>query len=136
MGRVITPVTVQNLKDQTYKIICDCLVDTASAYLVMPSKWKVRLGELDHVRDVIVQLGDQTRKNGEVYGPVRIQVEGFPSVYSELLFIDMDEHEGSYEPLLGYIPLEQSQAAVDMVGHRLVPVKTVDLKSIKIFSCP
>jgi len=33
-----------------------------------------------------------------------------------------------YEPLAGYIALEQSMAAVDMVGHRLVPVKHMDLK--------
>ena len=32
------------------------------------------------------------------------------------------------EPLLGYILLEQSRAAVDLVGHRLLPVKTFDLK--------
>ncbi len=29
---------------------------------------------------------------------------------------------------IGYIILEQSQAAVDMVGHRLMHVKRVDLK--------
>ena len=30
--------------------------------------------------------------------------------------------------LLGYVVLEQAQAAVDMVGHRLVPVWYIDLK--------
>lgn len=29
---------------------------------------------------------------------------------------------------IGYIVLEQSQAAVDMLGHRLVPIKHIDLK--------
>lgn len=32
------------------------------------------------------------------------------------------------EPLIGYIPLEQAQAAVDLVGHRLVKVNRVNLK--------
>ena len=32
------------------------------------------------------------------------------------------------EPLLGYVMLEQAQAAVDMLGHRLVPVQYMDLK--------
>jgi hypothetical protein len=35
---------------------------------------------------------------------------------------------GEYEPLVGYIALEQAGAAVDMLGHRLVHVKRVDLK--------
>ncbi len=35
---------------------------------------------------------------------------------------------GGYEPLLGYIVLEQSQAAVDMLGHRLILAKRLDLK--------
>jgi hypothetical protein len=37
---------------------------------------------------------------------------------------------GAYEPLLGYIPIEQCGAAVDMVGRRLVPVKHMDLKAL------
>jgi hypothetical protein len=32
------------------------------------------------------------------------------------------------EPLIGYFPLEQAQAAVDMLGHRLIKVSRVDLK--------
>lgn len=32
------------------------------------------------------------------------------------------------EPLLGYVILEQAQAAVDMLGHRLVPVRYIDMK--------
>ena len=40
----------------------------------------------------------------------------------------MAPENGIYEPLVGYIVLEQSQAAVDMVGHRLLHVKKMDLK--------
>jgi hypothetical protein len=41
----------------------------------------------------------------------------------------MQPHEdGEYEPLVGYIALEQAGAAVDMLGDRLVHVKRVDLK--------
>ena len=32
------------------------------------------------------------------------------------------------ETTIGYIPLEQAQAAVDLVGHRLVKVSRGDLK--------
>ncbi|MGE5293559.1 MAG: hypothetical protein ACM3VT_01895 [Solirubrobacterales bacterium] len=37
-------------------------------------------------------------------------------------------HMSVYEPLVGYIVLEQAQAAVDMLGHRLIHVKKTDLK--------
>jgi hypothetical protein len=49
-------------------------------------------------------------------------------IYNEVLFVPMEPENGIYEPLIGYIPLEQSQAGVDMVGHRLVHVKRMDLK--------
>ena len=61
-------------------------------------------------------------------GPVKIQIEGFPPIFGEVMFVDMAPEEGIYEPLLGYIILEQSQAAVDMLGHRLIHVKRMDLK--------
>lgn len=40
----------------------------------------------------------------------------------------MHPKDGIYEPLLGYIVLEQCQAAVDMLGLRLGHVKKTDLK--------
>jgi hypothetical protein len=69
--------------------------------------------------------GDNDR---EVCGPVRIQIEGFRPIFNELAFVEMKPADGDYEPLIGYIILEQSQAAVDMLGHRLVPIKHMDLK--------
>ena len=43
--------------------------------------------------------------------------------------MEMEEaKDGEYEPLLGYIILEQAQAAVDMLSHRLGPVKYIDCK--------
>ncbi len=38
--------------------------------------------------------------------------------------------DGQYEPLLGYIALEQSGAAVDLIGHRLLPERYMDLKAL------
>ena len=40
----------------------------------------------------------------------------------------MEPANGDYEPLIGYIILEQAQAAVDMLGHRFVSVKSMVLK--------
>ena len=65
---------------------------------------------------------------GEIHGPVRIEVEGFRAIFDEVLFVDMKPEDGVYEPLIGYVVLEKSQAGADMLGHRLIKIKHVDLK--------
>ncbi len=60
-----------------------------------------------------------------------IQKEGFLPIYNEVLYVDMKPENVEYEPLIGYIVLEQAQAAVDRLGHRLVHVRKVDLKRTK-----
>ena len=60
---------------------------------------------------------------------MEIGIEGFRPVSNEVIFVDMESGEDDeYEPLLGYVILEQAQAAVDMLGHRLVPVRYIDMK--------
>lgn len=45
----------------------------------------------------------------------------------------MKPEDGIYEPLIGYIVLEQCQAGVDMLRHRLVHIKRMDLRSLDLF---
>jgi len=129
MGRVLTPVKIQNLQSPEHSIEVQAFVDTAAAYLTLPMVWKERLGNLRHFRTVKTQFADQRISVAEIYGPVLLQIDGFEEISTEVLFLDMvpDDH-GRYEPLLGYIPLEQANATVNMLEHRLVPVKYVDLK--------
>lgn len=128
MGRIITSVTIENLVDTTKSLRCDVLVDTGASHLVLPRAWQSRLGELPVFRTGELETATQSMVQGQICGPVQIQVEGFEPISSEALFVDMDPEDGIYEPLLGYIPLEQSQAAVDMLGHRLMHAKRMDLK--------
>jgi predicted aspartyl protease len=128
MGRIIASVKIENLLNHDKKFRCDALVDTGASHMVLPTVWRDRLGDLDEVRRVRLELATQATVEGVVCGPVRIQIEGFEPVYSEVLFVDMEPENGDYEPLIGYIVLEQSQAAVDMLGHRLIHVKRLDLK--------
>jgi predicted aspartyl protease len=128
MGRIISSVKIENVMDTSKSIRCDALVDTGATFMVLPNAWRERLGNLEKVRNVSVVTATQDTTDGEICGPVKIQIEGFPPIYNEVLFIDMKPKEGYYEPLIGYIVIEQSQAAVDMVGHRLVHVKHMDLK--------
>ena len=128
MGRIIASVKIDNITDPAKSLRCDALVDTGASFMVLPSAWKERLGDLEVIREVELETATQDAVQGEVCGPVRIQNEGFPPIFGEVLFVEMNPADGTYEPLIGYIILEQSQAGVDMLGHRLVPVKHMDLK--------
>jgi len=86
------------------------------------------LGELEEIATIPLETATQETVEGKICGPVRIQIEGFRSIYNEVLFINMEPANGEYEPLIGYVILEQCQAAVDMLGRRLIPVKRMDLK--------
>ncbi|MBI4556010.1 MAG: hypothetical protein HY706_00375 [Candidatus Hydrogenedentes bacterium] len=128
MGRITASVKVENPRAADQLIRCDALVDTGASHMTLPSAWRERLGELEEIGRVQLELANQISVEGTVCGPVRIHIEGFRPVFSEVVFVDMEPDNGQYEPLIGYIVLEQSQAAVDMLGHRLVHVKRLDLK--------
>ncbi len=97
--------------------------------MVLPNSWKERLGEIETIDKVELETANQDFVQGEICGPIRIQIEGFRPIYNEVVFVEMKPKDGVYEPLIGYIILEQSQATVDMIGHRLVKIKRMDLKS-------
>jgi len=42
--------------------------------------------------------------------------------------MEMQPEDGILEPLVGYLPLEQSPAGLDMLNHRSVRVNHIDLK--------
>jgi hypothetical protein len=128
MGRIVTPVRVTNLLHPECELLLDALVDTGAFGLTLSSAWKARLGELPVVREVELETDDNRVIRGEVCGPVMIRIAGFDKIVGEAVFVDVPPVDGEYEPLLGYIPLEQSQAAVDMAGHRLVKIRPLDLK--------
>jgi predicted aspartyl protease len=131
MGRVVASVKIENLSDPAAKIRCDALVDTGTSFMVLPSAWRDRLGQLDDLGTVELETATQETEEGEIRGPVRIQIEGFRPIYDEVLFVNMEPDGGEYEPLIGYVILEKSQAALDMIGHRLIPVRRMDLKAIR-----
>lgn len=129
MGRIVSPVTITNYADPARLLTCDALVDTGAAHMVLPAAWREKLGRLELVDTVTIETADQREVSAQICGPVRVEVEGFRAVSADVLFIDMQPNKrGSYEPLIGYLVLEAIPAAVDMLGHRLVPVKHFDLK--------
>ena len=128
MGRIVSSVTITSISDSSKSLRCDALVDTGDAFMVLPSAWKERLGDLEVVDTIALETATPETVEGEIRGPVRIQLEGFRPIFNEVLFVEMKPEDGIFEPLIGYIVLEQSQAGVDMLGHRLVPIKHMDLK--------
>ena len=128
VGRIVASVTIENAADLSKGVKCDALVDTGASLMVLPSAWRDRFGDLVAGIEIEVETATQETVRAEVCGPVRIQIEGFRPIFNEVAFVEMKPEDGEYEPLIGYIVLEQSLADVDMHGHRLVPIKHMDLK--------
>lgn len=130
MGRIAASIDVQNVTGPRVSRKLDALVDTGASYVTLPLAWKEQFGAFETEETIELQTANQQTIGGTICGPVKIRIEGFRAIYNEVLFIDMESGNGGYEPLLGYIVLEQCGAAVDLVGHRLVPVRYMDAKSL------
>ncbi len=128
MGRIRVPVSIDNLIHPDKTILCEALVDTGASHMTLPSAWRDRLGDLEEFAKVKLVMATQKTVDGAVCGPVRIQIEGFRPIATEVVFVTMEPDDGRYEPLIGSIVLEQSQAAVDMMGDRLVHAGALYLK--------
>ncbi|VFN02028.1 MAG: Aspartyl protease [Candidatus Kentron sp. G] len=128
MGRITANVTVENVLVPDNAITVNALIDTGASYLTFPLAWKEKLGVFGSQQEIELQTATQEVVKGIFCGPVRITVEGFRPVHNDVLFLDMLPNKGEYEPLLGYIVLEQCGVSVDMSEHRLVPMKYMDVK--------
>lgn len=125
MGRIIAQTKVTNLTDESKSVQCGMFVDTGTAALILPAAWRDKLGSFPREEQVGLVLANGEVVQGSACAPVEIQIEGFRPVVNEVMFV---ETEGEGEPLLGYVILEQAQAAVDTLGHRLVSVPYMDMK--------
>jgi predicted aspartyl protease len=136
VGRIVASVTIENAADLSKALRCEALVDTGASLMVLPNVWKDRLGKFEFSTEIEVEIATQETVTGEVCGPVRIQIEGFRAILNEVAFVEMKPDRGEYEPLIGYIVLEQSLAGVDMISHRLVHIKHFDLKCLPSMASP
>jgi len=129
MGRIVTQVKLASFIDPNRTLSLSALVGTDAAYITLPEAWRPDLGEIEQLDEIEVEMADQPTRKGCICGPVRARIGEFRPIMAEVLFLDMEpDEDGEYEPLVGYIALEQAGAAVDMLGHRLVHIKRVDLK--------
>ena len=86
MGRIVANVSVKNLFEQDKIINFDALVDTGTAYMVLPPVWKERLGNLNLIRQIDCETATQEIVKGEVCGPVEIKIEGFDPFMEKCFF--------------------------------------------------
>ncbi len=132
MGRIVTSVTTASFENLEKEVTISALVDTGAMYLTLPLQWKERFGDFGDLREQTCVLADGSRVKGIIAGPVRMKIEGFQNIYTDIAFVDMKpDASGHFEPLLGCIPLEQSLVAVDMLGHRLLKADSFDLKGFQ-----
>ena len=132
MRRISAPADVHNVAEPRHGRRIDFLVDTGTSHIVLPSAWKDQFGAFEVEEDIETELANQGVAPATLCGPARIRIEGFRIVHGDIVFMHMDEADaGRYQPLLGYIPLAQSGVAVDMLGHRLVPVQYFDMKAVQ-----
>lgn len=137
MGRIVVNTQVTNHFDGGKSLQTPMLVDTGAGALILPVSWKARLGTFQHTEAVELLLANGEAIRGEACAPVEIKIDGFRPVFNEVVFVDSPPAQDGQpsqqddEPLLGYVILEQAQAAVDMLGHRLVPVRYIDMKRLQ-----
>jgi hypothetical protein len=127
MNRIVASVKIVNALDASQSLTCNAFVDINARFMVLPAAWKHRLGNLETTRNIELETATQGTIKGEACGPVRIEIEDFRAICSEVCFVEKPENE-EWEPLIGSIVLAQSQAGIDMLGRRLIPIKHMDLK--------
>ncbi len=121
MGRLVQRVKIQSLLNKEESLEVDALVDTGASIMALPGKYKAIFKS--------TELYDAESVTAGGVVPVKIgagflvQVGDFRATSADIAFI-----EGLDEPLIGYTLLEAIPVAVDMLGHRLVPVKYFDMK--------
>ncbi len=87
MGRIVSTVSIQNLSSEGKSKKTDIFVDTGASYLTLPLAWKRDFGAFDTEETVDLQTATQEAVQGTVCGPVQIKVEGFRTIYNEVLFL-------------------------------------------------
>lgn len=134
MGRVVASVQVENKYGPAPMppVRVNALVDTGASHLVLPLAWRDKFGVFAREREDETDTATQERARVMFCGPARVQVEGFSEAHTDVLFLDMKpDRDGDYTPLLGYTVLEVCKAAVDLRGHRLIPVRAFDLRGLR-----
>jgi hypothetical protein len=109
-------VNIENVRDVGKSLRCDALVDTDVSLMVLPAACKHRLGKLESSGIIVLQTGNRGKMKAEACGPVRIQIEGFRPIHTEVVFVDVNSDVGEFKPLIGNIVLAQKYCSCAKPG--------------------
>ena len=101
--RIIVSVKIENALDIAKSFRCDAFVDTHVSLMVLPTAWKDGLGRLESTGIIELSTTRYGRIRGEVRGPVRIQIEGFRPINTEVVFVKEEPEVREFKPLLGHM---------------------------------
>lgn len=122
MQPIETQVEILNTYDKGQRISCRTIVNPLAAGLILPASWKARLGKFAATEEVRIYWEKKIRK-AEACGPVGIRIEGFRTIFNEVIFLDMERPDNKeYQPILGPIILEQAHLDIDIIDGRLIPL--------------
>lgn len=99
--------------DEIKRITVNALVDTGAYMLVITDYIRQQL-DLPLIQEQIFRLADDSEIRGEVVGPVEIRFENRSTTVRAVVL------PGAEEPLLGSIPLEDLDVAIDPRQQRLI----------------
>lgn len=128
MGQVFVDIKLSHPAGGRPAFTCRALVDTGTTFLTLPESWRERFGELEITRRTTAHLADNREAHAKVGAAIRVEIEGFEPIYAEPLFLDIQPDRATGTALLGCVPLESAAAAIDPIGHRLVPLNYVFAK--------
>ena len=79
MGRTIASASVEHRSNPDQRIRCDALVDTDASHVVLPSAWRGRLGELEELATVELELANQQAIEGVICVTVQSPLSKVPA---------------------------------------------------------
>ena len=72
---------------------------------------------------------DRRVVTAEIGGPVRVPLEGFRRIATEVVFVEMPPlSDGTYRPVVGATVLALANVEVDLQRHRLITKRYYKLK--------
>jgi len=129
MGEIVVDLTVENLLEPLRRITCKATVDAGAYGLILPKAWKSRLGDLPDLTVVDLEGADRRVVTAEIGGPVRVPLEGFRRIATEVVFVEMPPlSDGTYRPVVGATVLALANVEVDLQRHRLITKRYYKLK--------
>jgi len=128
-GSITALLKLTNVNDPSKSLSVQALVGTGAAYITLPAAWRERFGKLYWEEQVLAGMADGSVRKASFGGPLHAQINDLRRFSADVLFLEMEPGpEGEYQPLIGYMALQEAGVALDMPNERLIQLPYVDVK--------